>query len=213
MSSFVAAAICAVSRRNQNPSDAFRKENQLLIPPMTTTSRFPAIAAAAFAVAILGSLAPANTFARQHSGRFSGMRNGTLDRTVTRSPGHVQKTSTYTSPTGKVSTRESSRTKDPTTGNITASSHTTLADGKTASTTMTSAKTATGRTTTEEHTGFNGKTSTDDSTKTKTADGFTRDVTKTGPNGGTLDKDITVTKQDGTVDRTVTTTKTPPPTP
>ncbi|MEO6994914.1 MAG: hypothetical protein ABI273_15000 [Lacunisphaera sp.] len=180
---------------------------------MTTLSRFPVIAATAFAVAMLGSLAPTNALARQHNGRFSGKRNGTLATQVTRSPDHVEKTSTYTSPTGKVSTRESSRTTDPTTGNITGSSHTTLADGKTASTTMTSDKTATGRTTTEEHTGFNGKTSTEDSTLTKTADGFTRDITKTGPNGGKVEKDITVTKQNGTVDRTVTTTKTPPPTP
>src|SRR6185312_587460 len=143
---------------------------------MTTSSRFPTIAAAAFAVVIFGSLAPTGAFARQHSGRFSGARNGTLDREVTRSPGHVEKTSTYTSPKGKVSTRDASRTTDPTTGNITGSSHTTLADGKTASSTMSSEKTATGRTTTGERTGFNGKTSTYDSTKTKTDDGFTRDV-------------------------------------
>jgi hypothetical protein len=180
---------------------------------MTTTSRFPTIVAAVFAVVILGSFAPTIAFARQHSGRFSGARKGTLDREVTRSPGHVEKTSTYTSPKGKVSTRETNRTTDPTTGNITGSSHTTLADGKTANSTMSSEKTSVGRITTGERTGFNGKTSTYDSTKTKTDDGFTRDVTKTGPNGGTSVKDITVAKQDGTVDRTVTTTKTPPTTP
>lgn len=178
---------------------------------MTTSSRFSTIAAAFCASAIFGLLTPTHSFARQHSGRFSGNRNGTLHREVKRSPGHVEKTSTYTSPKGKVSTRESIRATDPTTGNITGSSHTTLANGKTASSSLSSQKTDTGRTTTGERTGFNGKTSTYNSTKTKTADGFTRDLTKTGPNGGTLQKDITVSKQGGTVDRTVTTTKTPPP--
>jgi hypothetical protein len=177
---------------------------------MITNSRFPTIAAALCASAIFGLLTPTHSFARQHSGRFSGGRNGTLNREVKRSPGHVEKNSTYTSPKGKVSTRETTRTTDPTTGNITGSSHTTLANGKTASSSMSSQKTDTGRTTTGERTGVNGMPSTYNSTKTKTDDGFTRDVTKTGPNGGTSQKDITVSKQDGTVDRTVTTTKTPP---
>ena len=180
---------------------------------MKTTTRFSLLTTAAFALVAFGTLAPVDALARQHSGRFSGARDGTVDRQVTRTPDHVDKSTTYTSPTGKVSTRESTRVTDPATGNVTGSSHTTLADGKTASSTLTSDKTATGRTTTVDRTGFNGKTSTDVTTQTKTADGFTRDSTKTGPNGGTVEKDVTVTKQGDTTNRTVTTTKTPPPTP
>ena len=167
----------------------------------------------ALALVTLGSLTPLDARARQHSGRFSGARDGTLDREVTRTPGTVDKSATYTSPTGKVSTRESTRTVDPTTGKVSESSTTKLADGKTASSSLTSEKTDTGRTATGERTGFNGKPSTYDSTTTKTDNGFTRDATKTGPNGGTVEKDVVVSKQDGTVTRTETTTKTPPPQP
>jgi len=166
-----------------------------------------------FAAATFISLLPVDALARERSTHGTGPRNGTVDREVTRKPGKVDKSTTYTSPKGKISTRESERSKDAATGTGTGSSSTNLANGKTASSSFTSEKTDTGRTTTGERTGFNGKTSTYDSTRTNTDNGFTRDVTKTGPNGGALEKDITVSKEGNTVTRTETTTKTPPPTP
>ncbi len=165
----------------------------------------------AFVFSTLVSLAPLDGLARERSGRFTGARNGTVDRNVTRTPGKVDTSTTYTSPKGKVSTREATRTRDAATGTINGSSQTTLANGKTASGEFTSEKTDTGRTTTGDRTGFNGKTSTYESTRTNNDNGFTRDVTRTGPNGGTLEKDITVSKDGNTVTRTETTTKTPPP--
>ena len=188
-----------------------RIQNPILTMKNRSHSRLFALLT--FSAVTLISLAPSDVSAREHSGRFTGSRNGTVDREVTRTPGQVDKSTTYTSPKGKVSTRDATRTKDATTGTVTGSSSTNLANGKTASSEFTSEKTATGRTTTGERTGFNGKTSTYDSTRTNTDNGFTRDVTKTGPNGGTLEKDITVSKEGNTVTRTETTTKTPPPTP
>ena len=180
---------------------------------MKNHCRFPIPAVFAVATVAFISLLPVDALARERSTHAAGPRNGTVDREVTRKPGKVDKSTTFTSPKGKVSTRESTRSKDSETGTVTGASSTNLANGKTASSSFTSEKTDTGRTTTGEHTGFNGKTSTYDSTRTNTDNGFTRDVTKTGPNGGTLEKDITVSKEGNTVTRTETTTKTPPPTP
>jgi len=173
----------------------------------------PSSTAFLFAATALVFLCPANGSARERSGHANAPRNGTVDREVTRTPGKVDRSTTYTSPQGKVSTRESTRTKDAATGTINGSSSTTLANGKTADSRFTSEKTDTGRTTTGERTGFNGKTSGYSSTRTNTTDGFTREVTKTGPKGATLEKDIAVTKDGNTVTRTETTTKTPAPTP
>jgi hypothetical protein len=166
-------------------------------------------AMSALAVVALSLLAPSSP-ARERVSQATGPRGGTLDRDVEASAGNVEKSATYTSPAGKVSTRHASRQADRATGTVTGSAKTTLANGKSASSSYTSVKTDTGRTTTGQATGFNGKTATYNSTSTKTADGFTREATTTGPNGGSVTKDVDVTKQDGSVTRTVMVTKNPP---
>jgi hypothetical protein len=177
---------------------------------MNNKMSFPSLATTALALIAFSLLSPVAAEARERSSQTTGPRGGTLDRDVDRTAGEVDKSATYTSPSGKVSTRNATRTTDRATGKVTGSATTTLANGKTASSSFTSVKTDTGRSTTAQATGFNGKTSTYDSTKTKTADGFTRVATATGPNGGTVTKDVDVSKQDGTVTRTATITKTPP---
>src|SRR3954468_23463878 len=94
-----------------------------------------------FATVTLITLAPGAAQAREHSGRFTGSRNGTIDREVTRTSGKVDQSTTYTSPSGKVSTRDATRSKDATTGTITGSSSTNLASGKTAGSSFSSEKT------------------------------------------------------------------------
>jgi hypothetical protein len=190
---------------------ALREENPQLILPMKNKNSSRSLAAAATALIAFGLLSPLAAQARERSTQTTGPRGGTLDTQVTRTPGNFAKASTYTSPSGKVSTRNAARTYNPATGAASGSASTTLANGKTASSSFSSVKTDTGRSTTGQATGFNGQTSTYDSTKTNTANGFTRVATLTGPNGGTITKDVDVTKQDGSVTRTATVTKTPPP--
>ena len=167
-------------------------------------------ATSALALVAFGLLSPV-THARERSREATGPRGGTLDTEITRTPGSVQKSSTYTSPAGRVSTRSAQRSYDRSTGTVTGSATTHLANGQSASSSFTSVKTDTGRSTTGQVTGFNGQKSTYDSTLTKTSDGYTRDATLTGPKGGSVTKDVDVTKQDGTVTKTVTVSRNPPP--
>lgn len=166
-------------------------------------------------VAVLAacSILPASAFARGHSSHSVGARGGTLTRQVERSPGAVDKNTTYTSPKGKITTDTASRRVDRTTGTVTSDRKTQFADGSTATRQSVTQKTDTGRTTHAEATHRNGTTSTYDATTTRTDNGHTRHAVATGPNGGTTTKDITVAKTDGVTTRTETVTRTPPPAP
>src|SRR5450432_1164083 len=84
--------------RNQMRSAALGEENSQFILTMKNQipSRF--LATSALALAAFASLVPLNALAAQRSGKFTGARNGTLERDVTRQPGSVEKSSTYTSP-------------------------------------------------------------------------------------------------------------------
>jgi hypothetical protein len=165
-----------------------------------------------YATAILTVLLAPEAQARTRKSSHSGPR-GTRESQVDRTPGSVNKSSTFTNNQGQTTAHTATRTADPKSGTVSASASTTLPDGRTASRTLESQRTETGRTTTGTATGFNGKTATIDSTTTRTGSDYNRDTTVTGPNGGKKETTVDVARQDGTTTRTVTRTATPAPKP
>ena len=167
----------------------------------------------------------------------SNGNSGTFNSTVTRGQGEASRATAVTNQNGQTATHTADRTWDKSTGTGTVSTSTkdfdgdtmgrqgtlvknadgtisgqgtfTGYNGKTSTYAETTAKTATGSTTTGTITGPNGKTATVNSATTRNAPGdYSRDTTITGPNGKTSEREIaTKVNADGTGTRVVEVTK------
>lgn len=171
-------------------------------------SRLPSLFAAALVVT--GLLTPATGFARGRSTTVHGVRGGTYQRQINRTPGNFSQTTSVTNAAGQTASRSLAAQVDRAAGSLTASASTTLADGRTASRSFNTHRTDTGRTTAVTAADLNGRTASYNSTSAKTDTGYTRQVNATGPNGATGSKQVTVSTQSGVTTRTVTRESTPP---
>lgn len=76
-----------------------------------------------------GLLLPAEAFARSRSRSVTGPQGAARERTIERTPGHLERTTTRTQRDGDTSTRERSRTLDRANGTMTTSTSATHASG------------------------------------------------------------------------------------
>ena len=190
------------------------------------------------AAIVFTATASAKTHTATRAGTFSNNKggSGTFSSSTTRGDGSASTQGSWTNQNGQTGTHSSNRSFDKATGTGTVAKFTTLPDGKTASTNgtlaknpdgsiseqatrtgfngksetiaTTTAKTATGTTTTGTITGPDGKVATISGTMTKGADTYSRDTTITGPNGKTTEHaSSTVENPDGSYTRTAVTTK------
>lgn len=124
-----------------------------------------------------GLLLPAEAFARSRSRSVTGPQGAARERTIERTPGHLERTTTRTQRDGDTSTRERSRTLDRANGTMTTSTSATHASGAQWQANAEHSRSEGQRTSQIEVTGPGGTTRAAEVVVTRDGNGPTRTVT------------------------------------